>query len=76
LWIARRHRKARVHGSTAVSLIKKGKFRAAAKKLIAAFQAWPLLVIDLHGFFLALKELTNREQNEPAVPELWPEWDD
>ena len=76
LWIARRHRKARVHGSTAVSLIKKWKFRAAAKQLIAAFLAWPLLIIDLHGIFLALKELANREQNEPAVPELWPELDD
>ena len=51
-------------------------FRAAMRHLILAFVVWPLLVIDIHGILLALKELFNREKNEPAAPELWPEWDD
>ncbi|UCG81201.1 MAG: hypothetical protein JSV60_02665, partial [Desulfobacterales bacterium] len=76
LWAARRHRRARINGKKAVSLFKKGEFQIATRRLILALAAWPFLVIDLHGFLLALKELTKRERNEPAVPELWPEWDD
>jgi hypothetical protein len=41
-----------------------------------AFMTWPLLIIDLYGIFLALKELSERNQNEPVVPELWPDWED
>jgi hypothetical protein len=37
---------------------------------------WPLLVIDLHGILLAVKELTSRKQDGPALPEVWPKWDD
>ena len=76
LWVARRHRRARIRGNKAVSLFKTGEFRAAMRHLILAFVVWPLLVIDFHGIIIALKELANSEQNEPAVPELWPEWDD
>ncbi len=42
---------------------------------MSALRVWPLLVID-RGIFLALKELTTRKQDERAVPEVWPEWDD
>jgi len=56
--------------------IKKGEFRAAKRHIMMALVAWPLLIMDLQGVFLALKELMSREQNEPAVPEIWPEWDD
>jgi glycosyltransferase involved in cell wall biosynthesis len=76
LWVARRHRRARIRGNKAVSLFMTGEFRAGMRHLILAFLVWPLLVIDLKGILLSLKELVNREQNEPAVPELWPEWDD
>ena len=76
LWVARRHRRARIRAKKAISFFKKGKFRAATRHLMLALVVWPLLIIDLHGIFLALKELANREQNEPAVPELWPELDD
>jgi len=76
LWVARRHRKARMHGSRAVSLLKKGEFRAATRQLMLALVVWPLLVIDLHGILLAVKELTSRKQDGPALPEVWPNWDD
>jgi glycosyltransferase involved in cell wall biosynthesis len=76
LWATRRHRRARISGKKAVSFFKKGKFRLATRHLGLAFVVWPLLITDLHGLFLAFRELTNRKQDEPAVPELWPEWDD
>lgn len=75
LWVMRRHRKARLHGSKAVSLLKKGKLWSASRQLMAAFTVWPLLVID-RGIFLAIKELASRNQDEPVFPEVWPEWDD
>ncbi|MGB5619956.1 MAG: glycosyltransferase family 2 protein [Desulfobacterales bacterium] len=76
LWIARRHRQARVRGTKAVSLLKTGDFKAATRLLTAAFVVWPLLVFDFHGFFLALKELSGRNQNVPSIVEVWPEWDE
>jgi len=76
LWVARRHRRARVRGSRAVSFFNKGEFQTAAKHMLTAFVVWPLLVIDLYGIFLALKGLINHQQNEAAVPEVWPQWDD
>ena len=74
-WVARRHRKARLRGSQAVWLLKEGKLWAAMRQAMSALRVWPLLVID-RGNFLALKELTTRKQDERAVPEVWPEWDD
>jgi len=76
LWVACRHRRARVRGSEAVSLLKRREFRAATNKLMLALVVWPLLVIDLHGILLAVKELTCRKQEGVALPEVWPEWDD
>ena len=76
LWVARRQRRARILGKKAISFFKKGEFQVATRHLMLAFVVWPLLIIDLHGIILSLKELANRERNEPAVPELWPEWDD
>jgi hypothetical protein len=73
LWIANRHRKARMHGSKAVSLFKKGEFLAAMRQVMTAFMAWPLLAIDLHGIFLAIKELDSRNKDDPVFPEMWPE---
>jgi hypothetical protein len=76
LCVARRHRRARVRGTKAVSLFKRGELRAATRHLMLAFVVWPLLVIDLPGILLAFKGLTNLKQDEPAVPEIWPQWDD
>lgn len=76
LWGARRHRKARVWGTKAVALLKTGEFRAATRHLMAAFAVWPLVVIDFHGILLALKELANRRKDQPAMLDVWPEWDE
>jgi glycosyltransferase involved in cell wall biosynthesis len=76
LWVARRHRKARVWGTKAVALLKTGEFRAATRLLMSALTVWPLLIIDFHGIFLAFKALTHRRQDQPAMPEVWPEWDE
>jgi len=70
LRIARRHRKAREHGSVAVSLIKKKKRRAAMNQLFAAFQAWPLFVLDLVGIVLAIKALSSKNYSETIFPNL------
>ena len=70
LRIARRHRRAREHGSMAVSLVKKKEIRAAISQLSAAFRAWPLFVIDLVGIVLAIKELRSRNNSETIFPDL------
>jgi hypothetical protein len=76
LWVARRHRRSRIRAKKTISSFKKRQFQAATRHLMMAFMAWPLFIIDLHGIFLALKELSKSDQNESAVPKLWPEWDD
>jgi hypothetical protein len=76
LWVARRHRRSRIQAKKAISFFKKREFQFAGRHLMLAFMTWPLLIIDLYGIFLALKELSKRNQNEPVVPELWPEWED
>jgi glycosyltransferase involved in cell wall biosynthesis len=76
LWMLRRHRKARVLGSRAIALMKQGRLQAATMHLMSAFKVWPPLVIDFHGIFLALKELTNRGQAQSAYPDIWPDWEE
>jgi len=76
LWVARRHRVARVRGTRAVALMKTGKVREALRHLMSALVVWPLLIIDFHGMVLALKELTNRRRDQPSMPKVWPEWDE
>ena len=69
LWVARRHRKARRYAS------QERKLRAAMRTLGTALALWPLLVID-RGVLLALKELFGPKQGGPAVPIIFPEWDE
>ena len=70
LRITRRHRKGRIKGSTAVSSIKKRNFKTAGQNLLAAFRAWPLIVFDLAGIVLAIKELRDRGSSETIFPDL------
>jgi len=72
LRITRRHRKARIHGSTAVSMIKKKNLRAAIKQLFAAFRAWPLIVFDFVGVVLAIKAFGSRNNSDTVFPNLEP----
>jgi glycosyltransferase involved in cell wall biosynthesis len=76
LWFARRHHRARMRGSKAVSLLKQRKFRPATMLLMSAFVFWPLMIIDLPGILLALKDLSSHKQDQLSVPEVWPEWDE
>ena len=70
LRIARRHRKAREHGSMAVSLLRKQDRRAAIKQLFATFRAWPLIVLDFVGLVLAVKALGSKNNSEALFPDL------
>ena len=72
LRIASKRRKALVRISEAVSHLKNEEPRIATKALITAFRIWPLIVIDPWGF-LVLKELTDKNQDDPAFPEIWPD---
>jgi glycosyltransferase involved in cell wall biosynthesis len=76
LWVANRHRRARIHGKKAVMFLKKMEFRASIRHFMLAFAVWPLLAIDLVGIIIAFKELINLKQHETDVPKIWPEWYD
>jgi glycosyltransferase involved in cell wall biosynthesis len=75
LRLGRRQRKARLRGSKAVLLLKKGDFRAATKQLVSAFAVWPFLLFD-RGIFLGIRQLTSGKQDLPVHRELWPEWEE
>lgn len=76
LWAVQRHRKARAHGSRAISLIKDGKYLAAVKNLNTALLTSPLLFID-PGIFRAIRESSRKQKDhEPQVPDLGRGWDD
>ena len=72
LWVASRHRKALVRVSEAVSNFKNGQPRAAIRKLFGAFLIWPLIVIDPRGF-VVFNELVDKNQGDPAFPQIWPD---
>ena len=72
LRIASQRRKALVRISEVVSHLKDGEPRVATKALFAAFRIWPLIVIDPWGF-LVLKELMDKNRDDPAFPEIWPD---
>ena len=76
LWGASRHRKARVRGAKAVACLKRGECRAAMRRLLSAFAIWPPVLADLKGICLAFKELAGRNQDNPDLSEMWPEWDE
>jgi glycosyltransferase involved in cell wall biosynthesis len=75
LTIVVNHRKGRIRGAKAVSLLKQRNFLAASRQLMLGFVAWPLLMVD-NGIFLAIKELMSRKPEHPAFPQVFPEWDD
>jgi len=75
LSVVRRHRRARGCGSRAVSLLKQGDVRSAASRAIRAYVIWPLLVFDLGGLFLVVRELFTKK-HKPVFPQVWPEWDE
>ena len=74
LWLARRHRRARVHGGRGVAHLKEGRIRLAGKELAGALRQWPLVFLDV-GAVAALGRSFGIPQ--PSVfPDAWPEQDE
>ena len=73
LWVAQRHRNARVQVSKSIVLFKNGEPCKAMRQIISTLIFWPFLAIDFYGFLIAIKELIRNSQDKPAFPEMWPE---
>jgi len=56
--------------------LRRGEYRAAMRHLLSAFAVWPPALVDIHGIYLAFKDLTSREQDKPNLPDMWPVWDE
>lgn len=72
LWLARRHRRARVHGGRAVAHMKARSFRPAIGEFATALRAWPLLFLDL-GAVVALHRRLAGAEAPSIFPDAWPE---
>lgn len=71
LWLARRHRKGRVHGARALAHLGDRRPGRAAAELARAVGAWPLLPLDPGAWAEAVRRL--RSPPPPAVfPDVWP----
>lgn len=68
LWLARRHRRGRVHGARALSGLRNRRFGQAVAELTRALRAWPLLPLDL-GAYVAL----GRSLGSPRTPSVFPD---
>lgn len=75
LWLVRRHRKARWHGSRVVPLFRERRYSAAAVQLFKAWITWPLLPFD-RGVVLAARQWAGNYPTAPAFPDLMRDWDD
>lgn len=70
LWVARRHRRGRVHGARAVSHLESRRIRLALAEIALALRQWPLLLLDV-GAIIALA----RRLGTPSAPSVFPdEW--
>jgi glycosyltransferase involved in cell wall biosynthesis len=72
LWLARRHRKGRVHGARAVGHLKARRVRRGAGELAMAFGHWPLLFLDA-GALTALGRRLGTAQGPAWFPDAWPD---
>jgi glycosyltransferase involved in cell wall biosynthesis len=72
LWLARRHRRGRVHGARAVARLREQQFGRAAAELATAFVLWPALPFD-PGVYAALRRSAARPPVRDVFPDLWPE---
>jgi glycosyltransferase involved in cell wall biosynthesis len=72
LWVARRHRKGRVHGARALDHLRNRRWDAALRDLGTAFRSWPLLWLDA-GALLALRRSLSSSRPPAIFPDVWPE---
>lgn len=70
LRLARRHRKAHVHGERSVDHLKQRRLRPALKELTSAFRQWPLFVVDPRTVCAVTKHLRGGS-NKPPFPAMW-----
>lgn len=72
VWLARRHRRARVGGVRAVRHLKRGRIRLAGAELAWAFRQFPLIFLDV-GAIVALARNLGTSPAPSAFPDEWPE---
>jgi hypothetical protein len=72
LWLARRHRRGRVHGARALDHLRNRRWDAAVRDLGTAFRSWPLLWLDA-GALLALRRSLSSSQPPAIFPDAWPD---
>jgi glycosyltransferase involved in cell wall biosynthesis len=72
LWLARRHRRGRVHGARALDHLRNRRFGQALGELGAAFRSWPLLWLDA-GALVALGRSLSSSRPPAIFPDVWPE---
>lgn len=75
LWLARRHRRGRVHGARAVALLRDGDPRSALLEFARALRHWPLLVVD-PGAFVGIARRLRGPPQPSGFPDSWPDPDD
>ncbi len=76
LRVARRHRKARMSASKAISFVKQGQLRKGLQAMTLALKAWPLVCLDVSGIWLGIKAFM-RPPSESLLPDaMSPVWDD
>lgn len=75
LWLARRHRKGRVHGARAVGRLRERRVGEALAELSRAFGWWPLLFLDV-GALVALRRSFDSSRVDSPFPDLWPDPED
>jgi glycosyltransferase involved in cell wall biosynthesis len=72
LWLARRHRRGRVHGARALEHVRNRRLGPALGELGMAFRSWPLLWLDA-GALLALRRSLSSPRPPAIFPDVWPE---
>jgi hypothetical protein len=72
VWLARRHRRSRVHGARALQHITSRDPGGALRELATAFRAWPLLPFDV-GAFKALRKKVHAPEHPSIFPDTWTE---
>ena len=72
VWLARRHRRGRVHGARAFGHLRDRQPGAAVREVARALRQWPLLFLDPGAVAAAARSL--RTPPPPSVfPDIWPD---
>jgi hypothetical protein len=72
VWLARRHRRGRVHGARAVAHLRSRRPGAALTEAARALRQWPLLFLDPGAVTAAARSV--RTPAPPSVfPDMWPD---